>query len=111
MTEIEQAPLTLDDMLAGSGASYRQLDHWVRSGYLNPERRPGKDEDVERGSGYERLWSVRDLRVATIMVRLTKIGLLAHVAADWAAAAVDHGVHTVDAEGVSLIWQTTEEAP
>jgi MerR-like DNA binding protein len=50
------------------GMSYRQLDYWVRRGYL----RPG---NVGAGSGSTRVWSKDELRVASLMARLVQAGL------------------------------------
>lgn len=64
------APCLLVDL----GISYRQLDYWVRQGWLRPER-------DRRGTGVPRRWPEAELAVARRMVRLTAAGFppaLAH---------------------------------
>ena len=48
------------------GPTYRQLDYWARAGYLNVGA---------YGSGTMRDWSDEEIRVATVMARLTAAGL------------------------------------
>ncbi len=55
------------------GVTYRQLDHWVRRGFLHP-RNPNP------GSGYTTVWPAEELRVAARMGRLVKAGLVLDVA-------------------------------
>lgn len=50
------------------GPTYRQLDHWVRRGYLNPG-------NANAGTGNSRQWPAGELAVARLMYRLTKAGL------------------------------------
>jgi len=57
------APTAIPDI----GATYRQLDHWVRSGYLKP--------NCAGGSGFVREWPKGELRVANTMARLVAAGL------------------------------------
>ena len=45
-----------------AGITYRQLDHWIRCGWIHPQG----SEDLP-GSGYRRLWTHLD---AEIVVRL-----------------------------------------
>ena len=68
---LEQFPPTVnhDD---GEGApldgiSYRQLDYWVRRGYLKPEY-------LAPGSGAKRRWTAEERRVAQTMARLVAAG-------------------------------------
>lgn len=50
MTTIYPPRLTLSaDVVALTGATYRQLDYWVRTGVVTPERNPGG-----AGTGHER---------------------------------------------------------
>jgi hypothetical protein len=56
------------------GITYRQLDYWVRIGYLHPERE-------REGSGHPRIWPDEEQRVAREMGQLVRAGLdpdLAH---------------------------------
>ena len=50
-----------------AGVTYRQLDHYVRQGYLKPAH--------EGGSGRQREWTRAELDVARVMGRLTAVGL------------------------------------
>jgi hypothetical protein len=62
----------------------RQLDHWTRQGWLGAEMRSRKD-----GGRGERFWSVQEVNVARIMVRLTDAGWFAEVAARLARGVVE----------------------
>jgi hypothetical protein len=57
-----------------TGISYRQLDHWVRKGYLRPAR-------PAAGSGTQRGFSLAEVAVVRRMVQLTRVGLAPAVAA------------------------------
>ncbi len=52
---------------AGVPATYRQVDNWVRVGYLHPKHGVG--------SGNRREWTREELRVLRVMARLVKAGL------------------------------------
>lgn len=53
--------LTASDLVALSGASYRQIDHWTRRGYLvSHERNPGK--------GNRHSYSIPEMYVARVLV-------------------------------------------
>ena len=54
-------------MPRAGGASYRQLDYWARKGYLQVTQDPG--------SGRAREWPDEEIRVASVMARLTAAGL------------------------------------
>ncbi len=60
--------MDLDRVLAVTGATYRQLDHWSRRGWLRPD-------GGGRGSGRPREWSRTEVEVATTMVRLVAAGI------------------------------------
>lgn len=60
------------------GISYRQLDHWSREGYLQPEG----------GDGSQREWSDQEIRVGRMMSRLVAIGISPAYASHYARAAV-----------------------
>jgi DNA-binding transcriptional MerR regulator len=62
-------------VLRRSGISYRQLDYWVRCGYLRPEV-------AEPGSGRARRWPEEEIEIARTMRRLVDVGLTNAVAAD-----------------------------
>lgn len=49
------------------GITYRQLDYWVRCGYLHPVHRGG--------SGHDRLWPYEEIATAVRMGLLVAAGL------------------------------------
>lgn len=57
------------------GVSYRQIDHWVRRGWLRP------DQPIP-GSGNPREWTNEELDVARRMAALVNAGISPAVAAD-----------------------------
>ena len=64
-----------EELAERTGATYRQVDHWARRGYLRVN---------SRGHGVLRHWSDEEIRVATVMARLVAAGLTpaaAHTAA------------------------------
>lgn len=66
--EVPPGYLVQNDMLT-TGLTYRQLDYWCRCGWLRPlVARPG--------SGTRRVFPPEELRVATLMAALTKVGVL-----------------------------------
>lgn len=97
----DEDDVSLEDMLA-TGATYRQIDYWVRVGYLNPGNHAP-------GSGGVRRWSVRDLWMAYLMVRLGESGIGLVVAYRMASQAVDHDVWTYETpSGVTIEWKVSE---
>lgn len=75
---------------AATGASYRQIDHWCRAGYLRPT-------NPDAGSGTARTFPPIELAVAARMVRLIRAGLTPA-----AAARVARGNHDL-APGVRVL--------
>lgn len=67
--------------------TYRQLDHWVRRGWLSPVG--------GNGTGHRREWPARERRVALVMKRLTEAGFQVETAADVARIVVELGVAEV----------------
>jgi MerR HTH family regulatory protein len=65
--------------LAVPWITYRQLDFWVRKGYINAD---------SPGSGYTRSFSHRELRVLKAMARLVQAGFPAQKAAELARSAI-----------------------
>lgn len=63
------------------GVSYRQLDYWVRQGYLHPEH--------EGGTGKARIWSDDELAVLRRMADLVQHGVLPSFAARIARGEAD----------------------
>lgn len=65
-----------------TGATYRQLDHWCRRGYLHPD-----GEGL--GQGRPRTWPPEEVRVVAVMVRLVAAGISPTVAAEVARGRPD----------------------
>ncbi len=59
------------------GITYRQLDYWVRCGYLRPA-------NGFSGSGRDREWSLTELEIARRMGRLVAAGISVEKAAAFA---------------------------
>lgn len=59
--------------------SYRQLDYWVRAGWLQPD-------NAKPGCGYYRSWPAAEIQAAERMAHLVAAGLPYRL-----AAAVAHG--------------------
>lgn len=99
---------TTMDVVKQTGATYRQLDYWARSGYVAPaqaqtqhaEPRPVA-EKVTPGSGHTRLWDDAEVAVIFVMVSLTGWGLAPAAAALAARSLVTDGIVYV-APGVVL---------
>ena len=66
------------------GITYRQLDSWVRRGYLRPERKTVRGGKYHDGSGAPRRWPATELEVARRMGRLVAAGLRPERAAGFA---------------------------
>ncbi len=52
-----------------AGITYRQLDYWARTGFVEPSIRPAK------GSGSQRLYGFRDILVLKVVKRLLDTGI------------------------------------
>lgn len=79
-------PTTVEQALAGLPTTYRQVDHWVRQGHLNVPA---------PGTGANRAWSRRELKVLRYMAMLVQAGFRPDHAAPVARAAVDHDTSVV----------------
>lgn len=75
------AGLTSEEVAAQAGVSYRQLDYWVRVGWLHPE---GK-----KGSGRQRTWPEAEIDMALAMGALVKYGVDPALAFELASCALD----------------------
>lgn len=96
-------PVSARQMMA-TGATYRQIDHWTRSGWLS---KSGEEESAAPGSGTRRAWTGREYRIASLMVRLINLGMRPRPAARMARASIDHGVNSVATEdGVTVSWRS-----
>lgn len=71
-----------------TGATYRQLDHWARKGYLHTE---------SVGTGHKRQWAYGELMVARRMVQLIAVGFNPKEAARYARLMVK-AEYTVDTD-------------
>jgi DNA-binding transcriptional MerR regulator len=54
---------------AAAGITYRQLDYWARTGFIEPSVRPA------RGSGSQRLYGFRDILVLRVVKSLLDTGI------------------------------------
>lgn len=77
LTETPEGCVTYSEIVAAAQISYRQLDHWTRTGLLLTIPRP-----EYAGSGWPRYYPRTELTVACLMADLTRAGLLASVAHD-----------------------------
>lgn len=93
------AMLSTRDVARRAGASYRQLDYWIRSGVVVPDRAEA------RGSGSRRAFSEEQVRVVRLVADLSTLGATSAVlrrAADWAALHPFeswHGLAFIDDDG------------
>lgn len=73
MANTEGGGLTPAEVCKATGATYRQLDHWIRRGWLTV--------DHTGGTGNRREWSSHEITIAALMVRLVNAGLRPEAAA------------------------------
>ena len=71
---------------AAAGITYRQLDYWARTGFLEPSIQPA------RGSGSHRLYSFRDILVLRVVKSLLKAGVSLTQIKSAVAVLRDHGI-------------------
>lgn len=71
---------------ARTGATYRQLDLWTRSGYVASSQPPTPRSGKTEGSGVPRTWSQGEVDVIAAMVPLVAAGVLPEAAARAARA-------------------------
>lgn len=87
------------EILERTGLTYRQLDYWVRKGWLRPARKAN-------GSGSRRGWTRRELDVAVVMCRLVDAGLKVDIAAiaarEWAKPGWRSRRHVPIAPGITV---------
>lgn len=83
--------------LAGPGATYRRLDHWVSRGYVHPANR-------RASSGVPRRFTQFEARVFTLTVHLAvECGLIPEIAASAARTLLESGTGSIPlGEGVTL---------
>lgn len=85
-----------------TGASYRQLDYWVRTGIIRPELA------TAHGSGTQRRFAPEQVRLVRLILRLRELGL-GHDAIVDAAARVDDANHADWHDGYLVV--TLDGAP
>ena len=78
---------TSEQVAFAAGITYRQLDHWIRRGWLKPGRLPPK---FASGQGGSRDWPAAEVAVACRMARLVAAGLTHEAAAELARAPGRH---------------------
>ena len=92
--------LKTPDVATLLGVSFRQLDHWIRRGWIpSPNPTPG--------SGTDRVWTRETVRIASVMVALVGLGIIPPRAAHYAAT----GERTHRRHGVELALVLTEAYP
>ncbi len=71
---------------AAAGITYRQLDYWARTGFVEPSVQPA------RGSGSHRLYGFRDILVLRVVKSLLDTGISLQQIRSAVAVLRDHGV-------------------
>ena len=66
--------ISTDEVAAVTGTTYREIDHWVRKGYIDATR-------ASRGTGHPRGFSVEDVIFAACVATLVRFGVRPNVAA------------------------------
>lgn len=74
-----------DDVVRATGITYRRLDYWVRKGLITPETGSGG-----QNRGKDRVWSERDIQIATLLAKIADSGVTVEVAAKVARLIVDN---------------------
>ena len=82
------------------GATYRQVDHWARKGYI-----PGQAAGAGTGSGHYRRWTQADVEAARLLalaawLRVQNLGHIVEVITR--SREVLALIHALDAERTSL---------
>jgi hypothetical protein len=89
--------ISSDAMLA-VGITYRQLDHWCRTGYLRPD-------SASPGSGFRRRFPPEEREIARLMVLLTAVGVEPAAAARAAREGIEGGQpYGLLSDQVAVIW-------
>jgi hypothetical protein len=95
--EAQHVGLTVPQMLALSGITYRQLDYWTRTGLLHAI---GQDCP---GTGRNRSYSEAEMRIARAGRRLLVAGFEVGMALAYARQLVQGGQPLVIADGLVVI--------
>lgn len=90
------------ELVQHTGVSYRQLDYWIRAGYVKPMGDPGP------GTGNAREFSWVQVQIATWMARLVKAGFTPAAAAR--IASPDTQACQAALAALQAGWNSTEES-
>lgn len=82
--DIPPGYITSADLLHRAGITYRQLDYWCRTGYLQPVK-------ATPGTGNLRLFPVAQLGLARLASNLLSAGMAPRQAFDLARQLLEHG--------------------
>ncbi len=74
------------EQLVAVGPTYRQIDHWTRTGLLRLV------DGIRTGSGFARLWPAEEVEIAGMMHRLCQAGIGPDLAHQIARAGGDHEI-------------------
>lgn len=85
------------------GISYRQLDYWCRTGRLQPSV-------PARGSGTQRLFSIRDAQLAWVLAQVAQLGLPIPNVAPLASLPAWRGWLVLHAHGTEVVADADELA-
>ncbi len=90
------------------GITYRQLDHWARTGFVSPTIRQAS------GSGSQRLYSFRDILVLRAVKRLMDAGVSVIQARQAISQLVEYGIEDLSAvtlmsDGASIYLCTSND--
>lgn len=85
------------DLAEEFGVSFRQLDYWIRQGYLHTA------PNEKTGSGYLRQMEDSEVKIAHYMVRLVNAGLTVNTAALCARRFVVEGTRETTLPGGVVI--------
>lgn len=82
---------TAERMAEEMGVTYRQLDYWVREGFISPS--PVNDAEGRKtpGTGKTRIWVERDIDVAVMFAKLVSVGMTPNKIGDAADRIVRNG--------------------
>ena len=79
MTEqVTEQLLSAPEVCAHAGITYRQMDYWLRNGYIVRDR----DEPAQPGSGMPRHFSQGEAEQFVIIAKLVRCGIRTDVAAE-----------------------------
>ena len=103
-TDSSERTYTAPEVVALTGISYRQLDYWVRVGFL-PDSRP----DRQHRSGHHRCWTLDEIEVIRLVLDLTTgvlVRLEVRSAFELARHVIEHGEYV---EPLADIYRLTIE--